>query len=83
MLGKEEAKDVLMGKDVLARPRDIQEVINYRRVVEYIDEEAKRHIEKITEQHIKKMHRIIANKLLPDEQSGEYRKRQVVIKTAD
>ncbi|MBI1863552.1 Fic family protein [Candidatus Microgenomates bacterium] len=80
MLDKEEAKDVLMGKDVLARPRDIQEVINYRRVVEYIDEEAKRHIEKITEQHIKKMHRIVANKILPDDQTGEYRKKQVVIK---
>lgn len=82
MLDKEEAKDVLSGKDVLARPRDIQEVINYRRVVEYIDDEAKRHVEKITEPLIKKLHRIIVNKILPEEQSGEYRAKQVVIKNS-
>lgn len=82
MLDKNEAKDVLLGKDVLARPRDIQEVINYRRVVEFIDDEAKRHIEKITEPLIKKLHRIIVNKILPEEQSGEYRTKQVVVKNS-
>lgn len=80
MLGKDEAKDVLLGKDVLARPRDIQEVINYRRVVEFIDDEAKRKIEKITEPLIMKLHRTIVNKILPEEQSGAYRTKQVVIK---
>lgn len=80
MLGKDEAKDVLLGKDVLARPRDIQEVINYRRVVEYIDDEAKRKIEKITEPLILKLHRLIVTKILPEEQSGAYRTKQVVIK---
>lgn len=82
MLDKSEAKDVLLGKDVLARPRDIQEVINYRRVIEFIDDEAKRHIEKITEPLVKKLHRIIVNKILPEEQSGEYRSKQVVIKNS-
>jgi len=42
LLNKEEAKDVLLGKEVAARPRDIQEVINYRKVIEFIDEEAKK-----------------------------------------
>lgn len=82
LLDKDEAKDVLMGKDVLARPRDIQEVINYRRVVEFIDDEAKRQIEKITEPLIKKLHRTIVNKILPEEQSGEYRTKQVVVKNS-
>ena len=53
-LQKDEAKDVLLGKDVAARPRDIQEVINYRKVIELIDEEVKRKIENITEPFIKK-----------------------------
>ena len=35
-LQKDEAKDVLMGKDVVARPRDIQEIINYRKVIEQV-----------------------------------------------
>lgn len=79
-LDKDEAKDVLLGKDVLARPRDIQEVINYRKVVEYIDDEAKRKIEKITDALIRKLHKLIVFKLLEDDKAGEYRKTQVVIK---
>jgi Fic family protein len=81
-LHKDEAKDVLLGKDVLGRPRDIQEVINYRKVIEFIDEEAKRHIDKITEMLVKKLHRIIVEKILPQDQSGEYRNKQVVVRNS-
>lgn len=81
-LHKDEAKDVLMGRDVLARPRDIQEIINYRKVVECIDEEANRKIEKITEPLVKKFHKIIVEKILPAEQSGEYRMKQVVVRNS-
>jgi len=81
-LKKDEAKDVLLGKDIIGRPRDIQEVINYRKVIELIDEEAKRKIEKITEPLIKKIHRIIIHKILPEDLSGEYRIKQVVVKNS-
>lgn len=81
-LQKDEAKDVLMGKDVIGRPRDIQEIINYRKVIDFIDDEAKRQIEKITETLIKKLHRIIVIKILPDEQAGEYRLKQVIIRNS-
>ncbi len=79
-LSKTEAEDILKGQKVVARPRDIQEIINYRRVLEYIDEEAKRKIEKITEQLIKKLHRILVHKILPEEQTGEYRDKRVVVR---
>lgn len=82
LLAKQEAKDVLLGRDVVARPRDIQEVINYRKVIEYIEEEAKRKIEKITELHIKKIHGIIVSKILTEDQSGEYRLKQVVVRNS-
>src|SRR3989344_2406936 len=36
-LSEEEVKDVLDGKEVIARERDIQEVINYRNVLKFID----------------------------------------------
>lgn len=81
-LHKDEAKDLLQGKDIIGRPRDIQEIINYRRMIEFIDEEAKKKIEKITEPIIKKLHRIVVNKILPDDQAGEYRTKQVVIKNS-
>src|SRR5947209_638476 len=34
-----QAEKVVMGQHVIARERDIQEVINYRKVIEYIGEE--------------------------------------------
>lgn len=82
MLQKEEAKEVLMGKTIAARPRDIQEIINYRKVVELIDDEATRKIDKITEQLILKVHRIATEKTVSQEQSGIYRLKQVVIRNS-
>lgn len=82
-LQKDDAKDILQGKDVIGRPRDIQEIINYRRVIEYIDEEAGKKIDRITEQIVKKIHRIIANKILVPESTGEYRDKQVVVKNSE
>ncbi|MDO8497754.1 MAG: Fic family protein [bacterium] len=81
-LQKDEAKDVLLGKDVIGRPRDIQEVINYRKVIEYIDDEAKKNIDKITEPLIKKLHRYIVSSILPVDQAGEYRLKQVIIRNS-
>lgn len=82
MLQKEEAKDVLLGKQVAARPRDIQEIINYRKVIDLIDEEANRKIEKVTEQLILKLHRILTEKTLDPAQSGVYRLKQVIIRNS-
>ena len=82
-LAKDEAKDVLLGKDVIGRPRDIQEIINYRKVIEFIDEEANKKIEKITELIIKKVHRIIVYKILSPDESGEYRLKQVVVRNSE
>lgn len=82
-LHKEDAKDILMGKNIIGRPRDIQEIINYRKVIEYIEEEAKKKIERITELIIKKLHRIIAYKILPDSEVGEFRIKQVVVRNSE
>lgn len=81
-LRKDEAKDVLMGKSIIARPRDIQEIINYRQVLEVIEDEAKRKIDKITEMLIKKLHRTIVAKILSETESGDYRTKQVIIRNS-
>lgn len=77
----DEAKDVLEGREVIGRPRDIQEVINYRRVIEMIDEEASRKTDKITEQLVKKIHKLVVHKIL-DDTAGEYRTKQVIIRNS-
>lgn len=81
-LAKDDAKNILAGKEVIGRPRDIQEIINYRRVIDFIDEEAKKKIEKITEVLIKKLHRIVTDKILSEDQTGEYRTKQVIIRNS-
>jgi Fic family protein len=81
-LDKDEAKDILLGHDVIGRSRDIQEIINYRKVIELIDDEANRKINKITEPLIKKLHRITTYKILPLDEVGEYRTKQVVVKNS-
>lgn len=82
-LNLSEAKDVLLGKEVVSRPRDIQEIINYRRVLEVIEEEARRNIERVTEQLVLKLHRTVVDKILVNENSGKYRTKQVVIRNSE
>ncbi len=81
-LHKDDARDILLGKDIVGRPRDVQEIINYRKVIEFIDEEASKKIDKITEQLIQKLHRIIVDKILPPEEAGIYRTKQVIIRNS-
>lgn len=78
-----QAEKVMMGQAVVARERDIQEVINYRNVIEYIEEFRIQNSEfKVDEEFIKKLHKIAVEKILPHEKSGEYRSSQVVVKNS-
>lgn len=78
-LSKNEAEKVLAGHTIVGRERDIQEVLNYRNVLKFIgDFQGK----KISEEVIKHLHALIAYRLLPEDQVGEYRKTQVVVKNA-
>lgn len=64
------------GKEIIARKRDIYEVINYRNVVKYIEKLCQEKNEnrkfKITEEVIQEIHKILLNNIL-DERIGEYR----------
>ncbi len=75
-LNLSQAGKVIAGQDVVGRERDIQEVMNYRKAMEFIND--KRLM--INDELIKKLHKITVNKILPEENCGEYRKTQVVIK---
>ncbi len=74
-----EAKEVLAGKEVVARSRDIQEVLNYRQVIDLINVEGKSK-EEIDKETILEIHRRTVDKLVPPDQVGSFRKVKVVVR---
>src|SRR6185436_6452163 len=82
-LDMNQAEKVIMGQEIVARPRDIQEVINYRKVVEVIDELGEKEgSEIVNDTFIKRLHSMTVEKILPFEKCGVYRQSQVVIKNS-
>jgi len=79
-----QAKKVIEGEKVLARDRDIQEVINYRNVLKYLDKlDKKSKKEFIYKQSLLKIiHQLVTARVLDEGQVGKYRKSKVVIKEA-
>lgn len=74
-----QVQKILDGERVVARERDVQEVINYRKVLEYID----RHTgSKIDEDTIRELHKIVIKNILEDDKAGIYRDKEVVIRNS-
>lgn len=85
-LNLDEVRKVMEGKEIMARERDITEVINYRKVIDWLDNEADINNEVNREKNfysetvLKELHRLTVERLVPDEEKGEYRKVQVVLR---
>lgn len=77
-----EVKRTIEGETIIARERDIQEVINYRNVVSFIEQAGRNQNEKkkYAETMLKKIHSLTCQRLLKEEQTGAYRQTQVVVK---
>ncbi len=74
-----QVQKVLDGERIVARDRDVQEVINYRNVLDYID---RRSEAKIDEETILELHKIVIKNVLPDNEAGRYREKEVVIRNS-
>lgn len=82
-LNLDQAEKVIEGQPVVARERDIQEVINYRRVMEYLGEVGSGRLEVgINESFILNLHRMTVEKILPPEKVGRFRTTQVVVRNS-
>lgn len=85
-LSFEEAQEVLDGRDVLARERDIQEIINLRNVLKFIDQLSTQITSeggsRITLEMIFDIHRLVVEKIVIPEKAGFLRTRQVVLKNS-
>lgn len=82
-LNIDQAEKVISGQPVMARARDIQEVINYRRVMEFLGKMDKDALAKpIDEAFLLTMHRMTVEKILPPDKCGQFRATQVVVKNS-
>jgi Fic family protein len=82
--GTKTAQKVAKQAGVTARERDIQEILNYRKVLEYLDSlrETTQEFTRYNDDEIKNIHRLTVEKLLEAEKSGFYRTARVVVKDA-
>lgn len=78
-LNYSEADKVIAGAKIVGRERDIQEVLNYRNVLKYIQEYSRKDISVET---IKKIHELTVFRMLSEDAVGQYRKSQVVVKNS-
>lgn len=83
-LTEDEVRDVLEGQEVIARDRDIQEILNYRNVLKFIDgiqvQLGSGGNYSLTLETILELHRLTTERVLPPESCGQFRFRQVVIR---
>lgn len=86
-LNLEEVRKVMEGKEIVARDRDVKEVINYRKVLDYLDklvgatvaDSAKRR-EVYTENTLKELHHLTVSNIVPEGETGKYRTVGVVLR---
>ncbi|MBN1139882.1 MAG: Fic family protein [Anaerolineae bacterium] len=79
-LSLEEVTDLIEGRGVTAHPREKREVLNYVEVLDYIDRQYQNRPDKsITEETILELHRLVVHDILPEHESGCYRRVPVVV----
>ncbi len=85
-----EARAVMEGREdeVVARERDVQEVINYRSVLDFIEGLSGKSGESggsgfnYTKDLLLQLHKLVVEKIVPEGQAGQYRTSQVVLKNS-
>lgn len=83
---EEQVKELLEGKEILAALTDIQELLNYAKVLAFVDS-VYQHIGKgrpyiFTLETLQEIHRLAMYKILQLKDCGEFRTKQVVLKNA-
>lgn len=78
-----QAEQVMQGQSVVARERDIQEVINYRKAMELISNfHTGKEKEPIDEELLYRLHAITVSRILDPEKCGVFRVNPVVIRNS-
>jgi len=82
--GETQAEAAAQKAGIIGRDRDVQEVINYRKVMEWIEEIGGRGRKGIVvdEAIFKQIHALTSYRILPETERGSYRSVQVVVKNS-
>ena len=76
-------QEIMKRTGIMARDRDIQEVINYRNVINWIDERANyKSTQVFMEDTLLALHRLTVRGLIEDKYVGAYRDKQVIVQSA-
>ncbi len=78
ILGYKQVEAIVARKKIDAPARDIYEVENYLMVLKYIEKVVEKK-QPITEKVLLKIHELVTNKTLPENQSGYYRKGPIYV----
>jgi len=73
-----EAKRVIEGEQIVGRPRDVQEIINYRNVIDHIGKTK----HDLDEELLLTLHRLTAENILKEDMIGTYRGSEVVVRNS-
>lgn len=78
-----DAEEASRETGILARERDIQEVINYRNVIKWIDQQDELNSSHIfSVETLKTLHRLTVHNLIEPNYVGAFRDKQVIVKSA-
>lgn len=78
-----EPTEVIRKTGIMARDRDIQEVLNYRNVINWINQQEEPDFRIVfTEDTFKTIHKLTVYNLIDTDYQGNYRNKQVIIKSA-
>lgn len=81
--GETSAEEVSGNTDLVAKDRDIQEIINYRSAMDYVDSVFRNFqgsIVNYSDDLIKMIHKKTVHRVVPEEVQGQFRQTQVVLK---
>src|SRR3989344_900572 len=79
-----EVAAVLEGQTIDAKDRDVQEILNSREVLKYIDKRKTTNDQrlKLSEKELLKIHQLTVNRVLSSDKAGKFRTTQVVVKNS-
>lgn len=73
---------VIEGKKVFGAKRDIQEVVNYREVMSFLEELVEKSEKIYNKDNLLKIHELTVKDIVPEDQRGGFRKMQVTIRNS-